>query len=233
MAENVCVSSPTRVLVLGHSFVARLQSFLQYCEYQSQCSSFGDTSPELKATLDRIHAWKIDANLGLNSYEYAISMHGIGGMKMRAEKQVKSLTSQLTAEVITDAMPDIVFVEIGSNDLCSPGKCPRLLARNVVSFARYLREMYLVKLVILGSVLPRRDLGIPFPRYNDNVHAFNNEVTALVKETAGVSQWKHRGFTRTLKKEFFDPDGIHLAFEGNGALACSIKRAIISAHFRQ
>ena len=120
-------------------------------------------------------------------------------MRMRAE------TSQLTAEVITDAMPDIVFVEIGSNDLCSPGKCPRLLTRNVVSFARYLREMYFVKLVILGSVLPLRDLGIPFPGYNDNVHAFNNEVTALVNETAGVSQWKHCGFIVRSKKNSSTP----------------------------
>ena len=84
-----------RVLVLGHSFVRRLR------EFAAQNHSGGP----------------YDLNLGLSNI-CSIIFHGIGGRTV--DKMIKN-----DLDKIRSAAPNIVVLELGSNDLCDKDSDPR------------------------------------------------------------------------------------------------------------
>ena len=237
MESHAC---PTKVLIIGHSFVRHLDNFLQYIDGERNVMMLGAYRADKDPVKDKlIREWKLGTELGLDTEEFRVQFVGVSGMRLYPRKPTrvagrkqsadprKSLTSAVTAESIAEANADLCYIEIGSNDLCDVDICPIRLAHNTVAFARYVQEVYRVRTVVLGSVLTRRGRGIPHAEYNPNVHRFNEEIASLCKESPSIHQWKHRGFYRS-KRDIFSDDGIHLNFFGNGTLAFSIKRAIVT-----
>ena len=49
--------------------------------------------------------------------------------------------------------PDIVFLQIGSNDLCSSSQTPVKVANSIIDLADILVRSYSVKRVIIGQLL--------------------------------------------------------------------------------
>ena len=92
-----------RVLVLGHSFVRRLR------EFAAQNHSGGP----------------YDLNLGLSNI-CSIIFHGIGGRTV--DKMIKN-----DLDKIHSAAPNIVVLELGSNDLCDKDTDPETIALSIVA----------------------------------------------------------------------------------------------------
>ena len=210
-----------RVLVLGHSFVRRVSEFFEKYEATLIRIQNGQTV----RYADKIIGWRVGSNLGFDKRFFQVQFHGEGGLTLNNAKPQKALTSRVIAEVIRNSSPHHVFLDVGSNDLCDVSADPVRLAKQIFSFAEYLTVAYSVEKVIVGSVFPRIGKGVPYPSYNDKVSVLNQQISKMAAGHAQVSVWRHRGFVNP-EVPVYNDGGVHLGFMGNGAYACSLKRAI-------
>lgn len=90
-------------------------------------------------------------NLGLQD-NIQVFFYGIpGGSFLPGPKCIENATSS----AIFHEIPDAIFLEIGSSDLCSSSCTPRDLAFCIVSFASKLTHDFKTPHVIIGQILPR------------------------------------------------------------------------------
>ena len=116
---------PHRVLILGHSFVNRLCSFVA-------------NHPD----------W-----VDLGFYDIQVQFSGIGGGTLR--NGPKCISSQSNMEVMKTFHPHAVVLQIGGNDLSDPDCDPGRLARDIIAFAQFLISGYGVSHVIICQLFPR------------------------------------------------------------------------------
>ncbi|KAJ8301835.1 hypothetical protein KUTeg_020822 [Tegillarca granosa] len=147
-----------------------------------------------------------DANLRLSRSIYTVTTRSRGGLKVRTLANDASMTQFSTQQ-------DIVFLQIGGNDLCNPGLRVESLCHQITSFAHYLRHGVGIRRVIIGQLL-RRQPWATDSDYNARVVSLNNLLSAWTKENQDLSIyfWHHRGFwDATLS--YLDPrDGVHLLY---------------------
>ncbi|CAC5376961.1 unnamed protein product [Mytilus coruscus] len=117
-----------RVLIFGHSFVHRLESFL----YENRAEG--------------------RYNLGFDGTKIQVEFAGLGGSTLRPGR--KSIQKAEFMHVFHTFKPDSVLIQIGGNDLTSERK-PEKLARDIASFCDYIITVYGVSHVIVGQLLPR------------------------------------------------------------------------------
>ena len=67
--------------------------------------------------------------------------------------------------------PDILVLEIGSNNLCDPSADPEILGETIIAFVDVLRHEIQHKFTVICQVIPRRNP--PFPNYNRRVKKLN------------------------------------------------------------
>jgi len=67
--------------------------------------------------------------------------------------------------------PDILVVEIASNDLCDPLADPGILGETIIAFVDVLRHEIQHEFTVICQVIPRRNP--PFPKYNQRVKKLN------------------------------------------------------------
>lgn len=187
-----------RVMLIGHSFIRRLQTY-------SERSG---------------HASDPYANLRLDRNQFRLSFIGLPGASVNG---ARSLQPQL--HTIQTIHPDIVFLEIGSNDLCDPNLEPRILAQNVISLARFIHIGYNVQCVVIGSILPR--VGSTWRSYNTRVIVTNEYLREFSIPEVGLYFWRHRGFTDCSVNPF-SGDGVHLNPQGMQKYVRSIRWAVLS-----
>ena len=82
-------------------------------------------------------------NLDLPVAKFKVKLEGYGGWT------IKDMRTWLPS-VSRDKPVDMVYVEMGSNDLCQSDD-PRLVAKHLVAFADYLCESQGIKSVYLGQ----------------------------------------------------------------------------------
>ena len=58
---------------------------------------------------------------------------------------------------VVNAHPDIVLVDISSNDMCDEEVTPAKLAGDIMKLARFFVEGCDVKVMVIGALLPRRN----------------------------------------------------------------------------
>ena len=92
---------PTTVLVLGHSFVRRLRDFLV------------NLSRANGARRITSHTW---SNLNLDTQNFTVFYHGIGGLTIQKSYQELYIISELR--------PDLIFIQLGENDVDKIGSQP-------------------------------------------------------------------------------------------------------------
>ena len=97
-----------RALVLGHSFVRRLKEFAAH--------NHSDGT--------------YDLNLGLSNV-CSVIFHGIGGRTV--DKMIRN-----DLDKIRSAAPNIVVLELGSNDLCDKDSDPETIALSIVALVELL-----------------------------------------------------------------------------------------------
>ena len=196
--SHMAAATPTpRVLVLGHSFVRRLQ------EFAAQTRSGGT----------------YDLNLEL-SRVCSVFFHGIGGRTV--DKTIKYDLAK-----IRSTAPNIVILELGSNDLCDKDSDPESIALSIVALAELLRTDLKLRFVVVCEVIAR--LKEPFCGYNQKAAQTNGHLRESLRETPATKCWQHRGLIQPSHNAVYAPDGIHLNSMGNKALYRSYRGAILWA----
>jgi len=112
---------PAKVAIIGHSFVRRLQSYVNQ-----------DDSKR---------------NLGLTYTSHQVAMRGGGGRRISHLQQEFAFIGRM--------QPEVVLIDIGTNDLDSLRKPVQVLARELFQVAATLRDRYNVKLVVICEVFYR------------------------------------------------------------------------------
>ena len=90
-----------------------------------------------------------------------------------------------------DIRPDVCFLQIGENDICSGDE--HFIARNILSLASYLHEGIGISLVIIGQLF-RRQPWASSADFNNKIVRVNNFLKAASDTLPGVHFWHHRGF---------------------------------------
>lgn len=155
------------------------------------------------------------ANLALDVDKFEVTFHGVGGAKITPGK--KSLQNEL--HVLRACSPDIVFLQIGENDLAT--LLPVDVVKYILSFAEFLSVVYKTS-VIVGQLLPRA-----YDQFNLKVRTVNSHLADRIQRCdSGVSFWKHRGFYKP-QQHLLHRDSVHLNSTGQRKFLQSIKYAVL------
>lgn len=91
---------------------------------------FGDSF--VRCFEEYLHADRDRFNLGLSEDSFKIRCYGFGGLSLSRKNQLHSVDSSIAAA-------DLIFISLGSNDLCDANYPPHKFARDIVSYANYLK----------------------------------------------------------------------------------------------
>ncbi|XP_076070129.1 uncharacterized protein LOC143041880 isoform X1 [Mytilus galloprovincialis] len=143
------------VLIFGHSFVRRLNSFL-YRNREFGCYI-----------------------LGFDGTEIQVEFASLGGGTLRPGP--KCIQKEHFMHIFHTFKPNTVFMQIGGNDLTQENY-PDKLARDIVSFADYVITVYGVSHVVIGQLLPRYS-GSSGHDYNEKMPTQRSRVRRRVAPT--------------------------------------------------
>ena len=130
---------------------------------------------------------------------------GIGGRTV--DKLIK-----FDLQAIRGTAPNVVILDIGSNDLCDEQAAPDLVALSILALVEILLKDLQLQCLVLCQVLPRENQ--PFAEYNDRVWRLNGLLREAVKSIHGVKFWLHRGLCNP-SHNIFTRDGIHLTMKAS------------------
>ena len=139
--------------------------------------------------------------------------HGVGARTV-------AKTLQFDLAVVSSFRPDIVILQLGSNDLVT---FPPLHVGSIIEdFVRLLHTSYGVKLVCVSQTL-RRDNAIVF---NSKVGLLTRCLRVVLEPLPYAIFWGHRGFWKA-RSDFYAPDGVHLNEIGRYELYKSLRGAVL------
>ena len=192
---------PASVMILGHSFVRRLEGFM--------LDHFG-----------------YNHNMGFSYNTAEVMFRGIGG------RTVDKLESE-DLPMIEHFRPDIVYLEMGTNDLANPSNRPEVIGSKLDDFANKCHAAG-VGITILGQTIfryPPND-----ERYTSKYTKFNKRVIDLNTYTSVVLDptindqamyWRHIGLWNSKHPIIRIEDGVHLTDVGNYKYFKSVRGAIV------
>ncbi|XP_056020884.1 uncharacterized protein LOC125676148 [Ostrea edulis] len=138
-------------------------------------------------------------NLDLDPCAFNITFRGKGGLKSRRCDSRSEL-------LCFDIVPDIVFLQIGENDIAATTNSKKL-AEDIISIAQYLCDGVGVRLVIIGQLIRRMQFA-SCRYFNITVIETNQHLKQLSDPLCSIHYWSHRGFWNDL--HYLGPDGVHL-----------------------
>ena len=196
MASPSNTASTSPVLILGHSFVRRLREFVR-------CRAHG-------------HTFYVDFNL---TQQCDVSILGIGGRTV--DKIMRHDLHQ-----IRRMAPEIVILELGSNDLCDESCDAESVSLAIEALVELLHKDMNVRFTMVCEVIPREKP--PYTSYNEKVYQLNSYLHKALNNASFAKTWRHRGLSNPAVNIYM-PDGIHLNEAGNKALYRSYRGAILFA----
>ena len=142
-------------------------------------------------------------NLGLDESKFKIRCIGLRGLSLSRRRQLYSREKELSCA-------NFISVSLGSNDLCKKEYHPAKFAKDLISFAQYLKYGYGVQKVVIGQILFREKVN--YADYNSHVTEANNELFNLCQTqiNQGIYFWRHRGIWN-LDYSILDRDVVHLS----------------------
>ena len=193
---------PLTVVVFGHSFVRRLRGnfwHIPSAKFPGQCTN---------------NAW---VNLNFDPETVSVVFHGIGGLTLpRAFKEL---------DIVREVSPDVIFLQLGENDVDKVDSCPREIVRLVTQLtAAILRNSPKTKHVFWGQLLHRPSPRISSSTYSEKIHTVNKILRLQTSEN--LQYWPHKGLWQD-PASVFSFDGVHLNTRGHHKLARSIRGAIL------
>ena len=157
-----------------------------------------------------------DYHLNLNlTGSVAVQWHGVGGRTIAKFRQFD------LGEVLR-FRPDILFLQIGTNDLAQRGMSPLTVGSAVEDFVRLLHDEYGVCLICVGQTIRRHLVG----NFNNNVQLLVQYLKTVLEPLPFAIYWTHRGFWRA-SSSYLSYDGVHLNREGQHNFFKSIKGAVM------
>ena len=127
---------------------------------------------------------------------------------------------------IRETAPNVVILDIGSNDLCDEQSDPDTVALSIIALVEILIKDLKLRCLVLCQVLSRKKQ--PFTEYNERVWQLNGLLKEAVKGIHGAKFWIHRGLCNP-SQNIFTRDGIHLNAERHQALYRSYRGSILFA----
>lgn len=187
---------PVRVLIIGHSFVRRLEEYVSHSNLRH--------------------------NMGLSTDNHLVSYASIPGGR------IDNITSLFT--LIESTRPDMIVIDVGTNDLDSSTPA-HLLARRLVNLATHIHSQFNITQVVVLEVLFRTLSGRYSPQskfFNARVHQFNNMCRSLIcrnPSATPLSFRHHYGMVDDWQQ--YISDGVHLNNFGLFKYFRSIRSVII------
>ena len=163
---------PPVVLVLGHSYISRLNSYIAR-----------DPSRD---------------NLALEKSSVLSFMFDVGHGNQPGN--VFSASSQL--DLVWELSPDAVVLDLGTNDLCSSGSTPESIMTAIVDLALRIKRIRGVRHVLVCEIIPRLFVPKWKPNYNAQVHETNRLLAKFLESLPNVHFWRHRSFAQIPRKLF-------------------------------
>lgn len=175
-------------------------------------------------------------NLNLEFTNAVVHIHGVGG---RTVQKCRYLDLAVVAQI----KPDIIYLELGTNELCRVNNTPEKVAVELHDLANDLLGLG-VSQIVAGQVIQRAGRAIPraVPDINHRIKTFNEMCGALFDRSVspGCTFWSHMGLWRSTKKAEDGQkettlantrlgDGVHLSDQGTHRLYKSIRGAVIQA----
>ena len=135
-------------------------------------------------------------------------------------------TIRFDLDAVRSSAPDVVVLEMGSNDACEQDSGAETIASSLVALTELLISECKLQLIVVCHILPRKHP--PFEEYNDRVRQINALVGEALLDVKRAKSWRHRGLIYP-SAEIYLADGIHLNEGGNRALYKSYRGAILFA----
>lgn len=178
-----------QILILGHSFISRLKIFASKRPHHS-----------------------VDLNMGLNPNNEKVLMEGFPGGNLQTMKT-------RGMKVVHRFNPQIVVLQIGSNDLCNHTNTVQDVARGIIELAITLKFSHGIKKVcilqVLHKVPPKKRTRhqVDITWFNERCDELNRFLGNYFKDNKveNISFWKHQGFWLPSNKRLvYTDDGTHL-----------------------
>ena len=128
--------------------------------------------------------------------------------------------------VVNSLAPEIVILEIGTNDLANLP--PEVIGSALDDLIQLLLSSFPVHVVGWCYVIPR---GLSHPDsalFRQGAEILNSYVSVVLDSTPDVFCWHHRVFNHPAK-DYYLPDGVHLNSVSQYQLYHSSRRAILKA----
>lgn len=165
-------------------------------------------------------------NSSFNLQYVSTNIYGRGGLCVH--------DAQEHLQIVAETNPEIVYLELGCNDLARKEISPYDLVENMLQLSSILYTSYNVRQIIFGQVLKRDNLPKHLSDFNDKVATFNIVFHARCSDDRlpfhqYVTFWKHRGFWNSCTPVLSD-DGLHLSDAGLIKHYFSVSRALVFVH---
>ena len=166
-------------------------------------------------------SWDVSPNFGLKESQGTVYFAGYGGASVHR-------IHALLREVLERFMPDVVVLQVGSNDVRSNGDDPEYLADRLLGLARRLRDEFGITNVIVSQLFFRT--VVPCQHYNGIIHEINLHLENKLQDERYLSFWKHFGFWNPEVRALLQhQDGVHFNDLGNYKFYKSLRGAILKA----
>ena len=192
------------LLILGHSFVRRLQEYV---------FRRNDTNKV------------VGADLGISEQFSNVFYRGIGGLTLDGLR--------LELPLVRDLAVRGVILDIGTNDLSTSHVDPVNLAKRIVDFAKLVAAVDSVAEVVVCQVLPRvivrptvRSRFQTRADFNSARFMVNRTLDALTTDLPHVHYWRHCGMHANWP-QYFDRFGVHLNDAGMRKYVRSVRGAAL------
>ena len=146
-------------------------------------------------------------------------MRGIGG---RTVPKVL----QFDKSVLTRAKPDVLILELGTNNLSSSR--PEIVGSNLDDLVSFLLDSCGVHVIGVCGVIPRRGHDPAVADFNSKMALLNQYLEVVFESNPRVFTWFHRGFQNPTCNLYLH-DGVHLNSTGQYRLYRSYRGAILQA----
>ena len=143
-----------------------------------------------------------------------VRLFGVGG---RTVEKIK----QFDVANVSRFTPDIVILEIGTNDLCNAPP-PETVGSQIDELVELLLNHFSVRVVGVCLVIKRAE-----PMFNKNVEVLNRYLSVVV-DRPRVFVWRHKILDST-SHDFLLEDGVHLNPCGQYLLYRSYRGVILKA----
>ena len=128
--------------------------------------------------------------------------------------------------VVCQLMPDIVVLEVGTNDL--PSVAPEVVGSSIEDLVVTLKSIYSVAVVCVCHIIPRGESTIRPLYFWERAKVLQQYLEVVLDSLDCVFCCRHKAFTRP-DQDFYLRDGVHLNARGQYLLYRSYRGAILTA----